>query len=338
MFHLATNDSLSKPVCEVYREYVEIKYHSPRSFQRVIPEMDSIIRQCDRAECVRCRFRDNRENNCIHRSDDVRFFVIFVHDRNWLIDHGDAMYLSYASFCSSKTNNNISDWWKFTINTFKSINKIQVFIKSINFLLHQKTLKKLKQSLEKLYEENDCMNPECDVMEICGRNSIRLFLGIPLTYSASLAAFAVWPFISYFYLNYNSEPPIPLLFPGVDHTTKSGMIATILLQYSLMTLVIIGVAYYDGIFAVLIYNTLAFSGLIVNHIEQLNVMLADEKQSKLENEISYRFRNIILMYIERNEWVYTNFLSIKLQMNLIICSIDTWQTLIPASRSLICFK
>lgn len=181
--------------------------------------------------------------------------------------------------------------------------QFQVFIKSVSFLLNHQTLNDLKQALDELYKQNDYINPKCNVMATCARNSVRLFVAIPSAYSLTLGIFAIWPFISYYYIDGSLNPPIPLSFPGIDATTKQGLCMKFILQYLLIILVVIGVDYYDSIFAVLIYNTFAFSGLIVNQIERLDDQLRDEKQSQHYNEIHLKFRNIILMYIEKNKWV-----------------------------------
>lgn len=162
-------------------------------------------------------------------------------------------------------------------------------------------MNELKRALEVLYEQNAFANTDCDVMDKCGQNSIRLFLGIPLAYSVTLCIFAIWPFYNYYYFDHVLETPIPLSFPGVDASTGKGLIVKMALQYILIILVVIGVDYYDGIFAVMIYNTLAFSGLIVNQIEQLNTLLTDKKQSRDTNNISNKFRNLIFMHIEKNK-------------------------------------
>lgn len=82
---------------------------------------------------------------------------------------------------------------------------------------------------------------------------------------------------------------------GVDSSTPIGYTITTIYHIAVVLSLVLLFVYFDGLYALYVFNVRLFSGLLRHQVEQLNVLLEDDEASKDMLRIKLTLRNIIKM-------------------------------------------
>lgn len=177
---------------------------------------------------------------------------------------------------------------------------IQALVKSYCMISNRAIVLRVELALEELYKSNNQSDGSFDVMADMGKNSLHLLKAMMSLYCFTEMMFCFTPVMEFIWMG-SLNPPLPTRLPGVDITSQRGFILLSTFHLSLLSIAGIGMAFFDGLVAILTFNLMAYSGLIDNHVKQLNIILLDEKHAKALEVICSKFRNILLKHKKMNE-------------------------------------
>lgn len=148
--------------------------------------------------------------------------------------------------------------------------------------------------------QNNIINPDYDHVTFCATNTYRMIKFFSFLYASNGCILIFWPAADYF-LTGELHPIFTPQMIGTDLSTPMGYTITLMFHISLTISLVLWFIYFDGLYAIYVFNVWLFSGLICHQIEQLNGVLEDEEATKDILRIKITFRNILKMHAEMAE-------------------------------------
>ena len=170
-------------------------------------------------------------------------------------------------------------------------------MKSYAVLRSRMRLIEMFKTLDKIYRDNQSNDSdETNTMRFCSLMAWRMNKTMLVLYLLCGLAFISTPGILYLLTN-EIEMVLPLYLMGIKVNSVTGFGINTLYHIFMVSVATVGFYYMDGLYANLVLNVLAMTGLIRNQFHEMNKMLLMSHEYPT-SQIRMRFRNIILMHKE----------------------------------------